>query len=270
MKKELFVKMMTKVIATNLVNGTVDAATFASAIREVINKADNTRKGIDAAAFAEAVDASIKEAIQNASSTYAVDDPVMDALAEAKNHINTFIANRKVAINEIANAKVSYAGTYVVQAKLLYSESVEELANATKTVRFKEAKKLLEEAGISIPGVDASRCDWNNAREASSAKGDKAEDLRKALNAIRGAFEDVAAAAKGEKKVHAIVWAIKSRQMDNMDMPILRLPPKAKSLHFYINAGHGIDRNIYKMHLLNNDLLVELDDKGRVLGVTTC
>lgn len=269
MKKEIFVKMMVKAISASLNGGNADVATLTASIQAVITLADSKRNGEDFNVFVANAEAAINDAINVVSGLYG-NDAAKAALSAASIAVKNDLANHKAQMADIASAKVSYEGTYVLQAKLGYVESASELAAATASPRFVEAKSTLNAAGITIPAANGTRSDWNAARDAADQKGDQAEALKKALNAIRGAYEDVAASKAGMKKVHATVVVIKGRTVNGTDVEPLILPKKMRNLHFYVAETNGLDKDVLRGRLLKADLVVDYDDRGRVLAVKTC
>lgn len=268
MKQELFVKMV-KAITTILTAGNADITTLTAVINDVIATADVKRKGEDYNVFVANAEAAIDASIKEVSGLYNKAG-AQAALSAASINAKNSLANYKAIMADMASAKVSYEGTYVLQAKLGYVESAAELAEATASTRFIEAKAALTAAGITIPAADAKRNAWNTARDAADQKGDQAEALKKALNAIRGAYEDVAASKAGMKKVHATVVAIKGRTVNGTDVEPLILPKKMRNLHFYVAETNGLDKDVLRGRLLKADLVVDYDDRGRVLAVRTC
>ena len=270
MKKELFVKKMVKAISTTLTAGNAGIPALTAAIKAVIATADDKRKGEDVNIFVANAEAAIDDAVKTVPGLYN-QDAAKANLAAAVIAVKNGLANHKAQMADIASARVSYEGTYVLQAKLGYVESAAELAKATASLRFIKAKAALTTAGITIPGDNATRNAWNAARDEADTKGgDQAKTLKQFLNAIRGAYEDVAASKAGMKKIHATVVETKGRSINGTDVEILSLPKKMKELHFYIAETNGLDKDVIKGRLLKADLIVEYDDRGRVLDVKTC
>lgn len=270
MKKEIFVKMMVNAISASLNAGNASIPALTAAIKAVIATADSKRKGEDFNVFVANAEAAIDDAINAVPGLYN-QDVAKANLAAAVIAVKNGLANHKVQMADIASAKVSYEGTYILQAKLGYTESKSELAEATASHRFTEAKAALTAAGITIPGADATRNAWNAARDEADAKGgDQAKTLKQFLNAIRGAYEDVAASKAGMKKIHATIVEIKGRSINGTTVDSLLFPKKMRDLHFYINEANGLDKDVIKGRLLKADLIVEYDDRGRVLDVKTC
>ena len=270
MKKEQLSKMMVKAISASLTAGNTGIPAIKAAIKAVIATADGKRKGEDFNVFVANAEGAIDDAIKAVPGLY--DQGAAKAnLAAAVVAVKNGLADYKAEMSDIASAKVSYEGTYVLQAKLGYTESSAELAEATASTRFTEAKAALAAAGITIPAANAKRNAWNAARDAADAKGgDQAKTLKQFLNAIRGAYEDVAASKAGMKKIHATVVKIKGRSINGTTVDPLILSKKMRNLHFYINEGNGLDKDVLKGRLLKADLIVEYDDRGRVLDVKTC
>lgn len=270
MKKEQLSKMMVKAISASLTAGNAGTPALTAAIKAVVAQADARRKNEDFNVFVANAEAAIDDAIKAVPGLYN-QDAAKANIAAAVIAVKNGLANHKAQMADIASAKVSYEGTYTLQAKLGYVESAAELAEATASTRFTEAKTALTAAGITIPGADATRNAWNAARDKADAKGgDQAKTLKQFLNAIRGAYEDVAASKAGKKKIHATVVSIKGRSINGTAVDPLILSKKMRNLHFYINEGNGLDKDVLKGRLLKADLIVEYDDRGRVLDVKTC
>lgn len=269
MKKEIFVKMMVKAISASLNAGNASIPALTAAIKAVIAIADAKRKGEDFNVFVANAESAIDDAVNSVPGLYN-QGAAKANLAAAVIAVKNGLADYKAEMADIASAKVSYEGTYTLQAKLGYVESAAELAEATASTRFTEAKAALTAAGITIPAANSKRNAWNAARDAADKQGDKADALKKNLNTIRGAYEDVAAAAAGKKKVHATVVTVKGRSINGTAVDPLTLPKKMRNLHFFINEANGLDKDVLRGRLLKADLIVEYDDRGRVLDVKTC
>ena len=267
MNKNSFAKTLITAINTILNADVVDTNTLNTTVSERLSAyAASLRKADVASAYTEAT-AALDEAMRTYVAGYNLSTAAVNALAASIAFAKKALADQKISLIDLASIKVSYEGTYTIKAKLVYTESKVELAQATSTTRFLEAKKALEAAGVKIPAADATRNEWNAARDAAST-----DELKRALNAIRGAYEDVAAAAKGMKKVHADVVTITGRKIDETEAPVdsLRLPKKMRSLHFYITESNGLDKDVLRGRFLKATLTVDFDANGRMLAVATC
>ena len=266
MKQNNFAKNLTKEVITILTADTVDTNTLTDVITDAICGYAASSKSDIAQAAAEA-EAAIDSALNGFSQGYKLSADRRNALNSAILAAKTTLANRKASLLNLSAIRVTYEGQYTVKAKLVYTESNADLAFATSTPRFLEAKKALEAAGIKIPAAGAARNEWTAAREAATT-----DELKRALNTIRGAYEDVVAAGRGDKKVHAEIVRIISRKINETEAPTdeLVLPKKMRSLHFYVSASNGLDADVLRDRFLKANLLVEIDAKGRVLLVKPC
>lgn len=266
MKQNNFAKNLTKEVITILTADTVDTNTLTDVITDAICGYAASSKSDITQAAAEA-EAAIDSALNTFNAGYKLSSDRRSALDSAILTAKTTLANRKASLLNLAAIRVTYEGSYTVKAKLVYTESNDDLAFATSTPRFLEAKKALEAAGVKIPAAGASRNEWTAARDSAAT-----DELKRALNAVRGAYEDVVAAGRGEKKVHAEIVQILSRKINETEAPVdeLILPKKMRSLHFYVPAGNGLDTDVLRGRFLKANLLVEIDAKGRVLLTKPC
>lgn len=261
MKKEQLCKLMVKAITTTLASGNTNVATLTSALRAIVSAAVKSSKNDVATTAAEIAD-TLGEAVRRTTAALDKDDATIAVIEAAKVSVLETLANAKNLILAAAAAKVTYEGTWTLNARIEVID--DDLANATSSARYVDAKATIVAAGLSIPAAGAKRSEWRNITDAAvkAAGSDtaKADALRQAINAVRGAMEDVIAGAAGKLKCVAKPFgkAI-SRKVGGQDARILVLP--AKKIYFYADAAKAPTSRqaAYTIE-------VELDEKGRLVG----
>lgn len=259
MKQQTLIKNLAKAITTSLNADTVDTTTLTSALRAVVSTAVKASKANVADTAAEITDA-LNESVRNTPSALDADDTIIAMVEAAKVEVLETLANAKHLILAAAAAKVTYEGTWTLNARIEVVD--DDLVNATSSSRYVDAKAALTAAGLTIPAAGAKRSEWRNltdtAVKAAGTDTAKADALRQAIACVRGALEDTIAGAAGKVKCIAKPFgkAI-SRKVDGQDARILVLP--AKKLYFYADTAKA-PTSRQASHLIE----VELDEKGRL------
>lgn len=265
MKKQNLIKMMVKAITAiilNILTGvTVTIDDVTTSLRTVVSSAIKASKANVADTVTEIADA-LNEAIRNATLVLNADDATIATLEAAKVSVLENLANAKNLILNAASARVTYEGVWTLNARIEVID--DDLANATSSTRYTEAKAALTAAGLSIPAAGAKRSEWRNltdaAVKAASADAAKAEALRQAIACVRGALEDVVAGTAGKVKCVAKPFgkAI-TRKLNGQDVRLLVLP--AKKYYFYADAAKAP-----ASRQAANIVELELDEKGRLVS----
>lgn len=260
MNKNL-IKNLAKAITTSLNADTVDTTTLTAAMRTVVSTAVKTSKD-DVATTAATIAEALGEAIRNTTAALNADEATIAILETAKVSIMENLANAKHLILNAASARVSYEGTWTLNARIEVID--DDLSNATSSARYAEAKAVLAAAGLTIPTAGAKRSEWRNLNEAAAkAAGTdtaKADALRQAINTVRGSMEDVAAGSAGKVKCLAKPFGkALSRKVNGQDAHILVLP--AKKYYFYADAAKA-PTSRQAAHVIE----AELDEKGRLVS----
>ena len=233
---------------------------YTAAIRDITIQNLKSAK-TNVADTANLITESIGDAIRDCRVALSLDDDKIASLEAAGLSVKEQMANAKNLILNAAAAKVSYEGTWTLNARIEVID--DDLSNATTSSRYVDAKATLTAAGLTIPAAGAKRSEWRNLTDAAvkAAGSDtaKADTLRQAINTVRGATEDVVAGTAGKVKCVAKPFgkAI-GRKVDGQDARILVLP--AKKLYFYTDATKAPTSRqaAYTIE-------VELDEKGRLV-----
>lgn len=236
-----------------------NTAAITSAIRAVALEAVKASKE-NVADTAAAINEAIGEAIHDTAAILALDTAAIDAIGKSALDVKETLANAKALALQAASAHVTYEGSWTLNARIEVID--DDLANATASGRYVDAKAALTTAGLTIPAAGAKRSEWRNlqdaATKAAGADATKADALRQAIACVRGAMEDVIAGAAGKVKCLAKPFgkAI-ARKVDGQDARILVLP--TKKYYFYADAAKA-PTSRQAAHVIE----VILDEKGRL------
>lgn len=260
MKKQTLINTLAKAITSTLTSAdTVDTTTLTAGLRAIISTAVKASKNDVATTAAEIADA-LGEAIRNTTAALNADEATIAILETVKVSIMENLANAKHLILNAASARVSYEGTWTLNARIEVID--DDLSNATSSARYVEAKAVLTAAGLTIPAAGAKRSEWRNLQDAAvkAAGSDtaKADALRQAINTVRGAMEDVAAGSAGKVKCLAKPFGkALGREINGQDARILVLP--TKKYYFYADAAKApTSRQAAQV------IEMSLDEKGRL------
>lgn len=262
MKQQTLIKKMAKAIASTIPAADAgNTAAITSAIRAVAIEAVKASKE-NVADTAAAINEAIGEAIRDTAAILALDNDAIDAIGKSALSVKESLANAKALALNAASAKVTYEGTWTLNARIEVVD--DDLANATSSARYAEAKAALTAAGLTIPAAGAKRSEWRNladaATKAAGSDSAKADALRQAIACVRGGLEDVIAGAAGKVKCLAKPFGkALSRKVDGQDARLLVVP--AKKLYFYVDAGKApTSRQAASI------IEIILDEKGRLVS----